>query len=102
MATVTAAISSADTTDGITFSTAAFTPAANDLVVVFVHLTGETSTDWTVTDSVGGTYTKIARFVRVVSANILELWVGNQLEAATSRTITFSHAAGIATSCDMS
>src|SRR5439155_6691255 len=102
MATVTAAISSADSTDGISFSTAAFTPAAGDLVVVFVHSSGETSTDWVVTDSVGGAYTKIARFVRVVSANILELWVGNQLEAATSRTITFSHAVGNSTACDMS
>ncbi len=98
MAAVTAAAVSVQSgTDNTTYTTGAFTPAANDLIVVFAGVNGSTATDWLVTDSVGGTFTKITRALYVAGADIVELWVATALAAASSRTITYAHASGTAT-----
>ena len=98
MATVVAAAVSVQSgTDNTTYSTGSFTPAANDLIVVFAGVNGSTSSDWLVTDSLGGTYTKIARALYVASADITEVWVGTALAAASARTVTYAHASGLAT-----
>lgn len=97
MATVTNLGGLQITTDAATYSVGPFTPAANTLIVVFAMLTGETSTDWTVTDDHAGTYTKIRRQVKNASADIMEVWIANQRASAVATNWTYSHASGNAT-----
>lgn len=91
----------ASTTDGVTYTTGSATPTARNLIVVTATLTGETSTNWTVTDSQGGTYTKIRRQVQNSSADIMEVWVADQFASAVATTWTYSHASGNATGCTL-
>jgi hypothetical protein len=98
VATVTAAVQQASTSNAASYTSNAFTPAVGDLLVAVGGLTGTTATDWILSDSQGGTWTKIRRQVKASSADFLEIWVRDQLIAsATSTTLTFSHASGNAT-----
>lgn len=98
MAVTTSRASAGLTTDGVTYTTASFTPAVGDLLVGWFGVTGSTSTDWTVTDTQSGTWTKIGRTVKAASADILEFWVRNTLiTSASAMTCTYSHASGTAT-----
>lgn len=89
---ITHAVATTNTTDGSTFTSDAFTPAANDLLVVISANSGINGADtWAVTDSQGGTYTENRS---TVNSN-LRMYVANQLvPAATSTTVTFARTAG--------
>ncbi len=78
----------ATTSDATTYATTAFTPANNDLLVVFVISTATVEAG-SVTDSLGGTYTKITSFTKNSGADTGYVFVANQLATASSRTITF-------------
>lgn len=97
MASVTLGAQTDVTTNAATYNSGAFTPALNDLLVAFVAVTGQTATDWAVTDNQSGTWTKVLRQVKNASADIMEVWVRNQLAPNASTTVTYSHVSGNAT-----
>src|SRR3990167_4610196 len=97
MASVLALVSLAGTANAASYTTNSFTPTANDLLYGWFAPAAQMNTDWTVTDSLGGSGTKVARAVRATSANFMELWVRDSLAPASSMTVTFSHAIGNAT-----
>lgn len=97
MASFTHAAGGAVTTNAASYTSVSFTPAANDLLFLVMVLTGSTASDWTVTDSLGGTWTKIRRQLKAASTDILELWVRDQLTPASAMTVTVSHPSGNAT-----
>lgn len=85
----THAIATANTTNGTSYASGSFTPAANDLLVAFVVASGTVATG-TMTSSVGGqTFTKITSFVYNGSLNTIYAFVGDQLVTAVSQTVTF-------------
>lgn len=97
MAAVTHGVSTASTSNVGSYASGSFTPAANDLCVVFVTATNTVLASPTLVDSVGGTYT---RFITATKAgDRLYVFVGNQLAAATARTVTFDCTADPATGC---
>jgi hypothetical protein len=85
------------TSNAASYTTASATPTANDLLVFLGGVDGNTASDWAVSDSLGGTWTKIRRELYTSSADILECWVRNSLASASALTVTFSHASGNAT-----
>lgn len=92
----------ASSSNAITYSSVAATPATNDLLVALVGVTGATDSTWAMSDNQSGTWTKIRRQLGRVSADILEVWVRNQLAAASSTTFTYSKPASPnATGCYM-
>jgi hypothetical protein len=90
-----------DTGNVATYTCASFTPANNDHLCGFFAIGAEVSTDWTVTDSLGGTWTKIVRSLRGGSASFMEFWVRNTASNGSAMTVTFSHATGNATGASM-
>jgi hypothetical protein len=88
-AAVTHAITTKSTSDGSSYTSGTFTPAANDLIVVTVYASGTAvaNSPGTMTDSQG------LGFTRVTSAsgapNSVYVFVANALSAASSMTVTF-------------
>lgn len=105
MADVSCLIATTNTGNVATYTSGAFTPSGSDPIIAVVSVTGETSTDWAVTDSQGGTWVKeslaagVTRVVKNTSADFLEVWRRTTKPAASSTTVTFSHASGAATGC---
>lgn len=99
MAAITLRGSGSSTTDAATWTSAALTtaPAAGELPYAFVEVMGSVATDWVVTDSLGGTWTKINHANKSTSVDMQELWVRNALSDGTTFTITYAHASGTAT-----
>jgi hypothetical protein len=73
------------------FSTAAFTPAANDLLVAIISWDGTTGAI-TVTDSLGGTWSQIITGLRQASADLGAIFVRDSLAPASSMTVTAQNA----------
>ena len=89
MATTTHAIGTADT--GASPNTSgAFTPAANDLLVVFVVASDTTDAAGTLSCSAGTTFTLVNKAVYSASANAIYCFVANSLSAASSQTVTWT------------
>lgn len=102
MATVAGVAIFDSTSNAITYTTASLTPAVGDLAVVFVGITDETNTNWIISDSLGGTWTKIRREQKGNGADIYECWVRDtRFTATTTYTVTMSHASGQASGCSM-
>lgn len=95
---VTFAISSVSTSQAATYPTIAFTPAALDLLLVFVVATGTVGAG-TCTESLGQTtFTNITTALKASSADTLYLFISNQpLTTAGSRTVTYGTGGGNAT-----
>lgn len=86
MASVTHQVTTTDT-GNLTNVTTSFTPAANELLVVFTTVEGNTA-DRTLTSSVGGqTFTQIRKQVFRTSADALYLHVSNALTTNASQTV---------------
>lgn len=85
---VTAGVSTASNANGSSYASGAFTPAAGDLLVVFVTATG-TIAAGTMTDSQGLGFTKITTALKNTSADTLYLFISNNTAAASSMTVTF-------------
>src|SRR5690348_1519508 len=81
--------SSAATTNAATYASASFTPAANDLLLVFCITSGQTQANPTCTDSLGAiTFTLVNQALWNTSANSVYVFVANQLAAASARTVS--------------
>lgn len=88
-AAVTLGISTQSTTNGTSYASGAFTPASGDLLAVAVTAS-DTAAAGTMTDSLGGTYTKITSALKNASADKMYLFVRTTLIlASASMTVTF-------------
>lgn len=90
MATVTHLNATANTAVS-PLTSGAFTPAANDLLVVFVVATGELLANGTLSSSDGLTFTKQVTTTKA-TAHPLYLFVADSLANAVSQTVTFDDA----------
>jgi hypothetical protein len=88
VATVTHAVTMADTSNLTAYTTGAFTPAASDLLVAGVGA-ANTIAAGTMTDSQGLGFTKITSGLFMGSADTYYFFVANALAAASSMTVTF-------------
>lgn len=98
MAAVTHGVSTPTTTNAQSYTSGAFTPAVDDLIVVFVVATATVATPG-LTDSVGGTFTLARTQTKAGSGDLLLCFVADQLAAATSRTLTFTCTGDAASGC---
>src|SRR4051794_10996398 len=89
MATCTHRLSHVDNADGTSYVTAAFTPGANEILVVTVIAAGTTA-GGTMTDSQSLGMTKLTpRAQFASSAHEIEFFISNAHAAASSMTVTF-------------
>lgn len=98
MAAVTHGQVLASTSNASSYTTASFTPAAGDLLVVFVAKSASL-VDGTVTDSLGGTYTLYATANKASGNDECHVFIANQLTNGSARTITYDCAGDAATGC---
>lgn len=96
MAAVTHAITTNSTANTTSYASGSFTPAANDLLIVFVYASGTLNTG-TLTDSQGIGFTKITSATRQTTADTLYAFIANGLAAASAMTVTFGCAGDAAT-----
>lgn len=90
-AAVVAGVSTTSTSNITSYQTPSFTPAAGDLLVVFVLASGTVVlADTTLTDSNSMGFTLITTAVRSASADTLFLFVANKLAAGSAMTVTFN------------
>jgi hypothetical protein len=105
MAAVTYLQGAATTTAAITYTSNSTTPGGGSrLLVAYVCVTGNTETTWAMSDSLGGSWTKIRRQVKATSVDIAEIWVRNSLLPSTPGALTCTYSkpgAGSATGCLM-
>lgn len=88
MAAVTHAAASASTSNASSYTSALFTPQANDLLVVFVVASGTVATG-SMTDSQGLGFTKITSALKNSSVDTVYCFVANALAANSSMSVTF-------------
>jgi hypothetical protein len=99
MAAVTLGAATASTSNTTTYTSDAFTPAADDLLVVFVSITASTSTG-TLTSSVSGdTFSRKDTALFATSAHKIFVFVADQLATNVSQTVTFDCSDDSATGC---
>lgn len=98
MATVTHEIGLAITTAGPQ-TTAAFTPVAGDLLVVFASASTSVAAVPTLTSSVGLTFQLVRSQLFRASVDISYVFVANELAAASSQTVTFNTPTDVNTGC---
>src|SRR4051812_6577594 len=97
MAVTTFAVQYNVTTATASQVSAAFTPAAGDLLFCFVHAQGVTALNTTLTTSKAGETFSLIRTDIHDTVNILALFVADQLTDATSRTVTFNTGGAVPT-----
>lgn len=90
MAAVTQAIVNADTTNGSSYTSGSFTPATDDLIVVFVYATGTAASAPTCTDTEGTAFTLVDRCRVGASTDYVYVFVANALSTSNARDITVS------------
>lgn len=88
MAACSLAVKSQSTTDGTSFATGAWTPAANDLLLAFVVASGTVATG-SFSTSAGTTFTKVTSALKNTSADTIYCFIANALSSASSQTATF-------------
>jgi len=88
MPTTTFAINTASTSNATSYASGSFTPAANDLLVVFVVASGTTS-QGAMTDSQSLGWYLAGTSVYTASGNTIYMFVAEKLAAASSMTVTF-------------
>lgn len=94
MAAVTHQIGTASSVDGTSYASGAFTPAAGQLLVVFVGAPGTTD-GGTLSGSTGLTFYRAGTIT--ANTKIVSVFVSEALTTAVSQTVTFSCAGGAAT-----
>lgn len=101
MATITAGINTNSTGNTTSYASGSFTPAAGDLLVVFVIASGTTggTSGGTLSSSAGTTFTQIVNASKGGGADELYLFVANATSSATSQTVTFDCTGDAATGC---
>ena len=90
MAGVTNLLSFQDTTDATITTTGLFTPASNDLLVVFIGASNTVLATPTVTTSGGLTFTKITSATFGSSTHTGYLYIADSLATAVAQTLTFN------------
>ena len=98
--TVSHGVSSTSTANGTSYTTDAFTPAADDLLVVIVGARTTVAAGGC-SSSAGTTFTKVASRVHAGSAHTLYMFVGDAGASATSQTITFTCTGDAATAASI-
>lgn len=98
MATYTAGLTTASTTNTDTYALGPFTPAANDLLVVFCR-SGETAVAGAVTSSTGLTFTNVTRTDFNTSVDFIDVFVANALTTAVAHTLTWTCTGDAANGC---
>jgi len=98
MAVTTHGNSLVSTSQSSTYTTTSFTPAAGDLLAVFVGKTGSVN-NGSVTDSLGGTYTLVRNASKNASADFLQFFIADQLASGSALTITYDCTGDGATGC---
>lgn len=93
MAAITAAISAVTTTNNAALTTGAFTPVANDLLVVFFVITGGTGFP-TVTDTQSLGWDAGPSATKAASADKLWMFISRNFAAASSMTVTATPSGG--------
>lgn len=96
--TVTAVTGTASTTNASTYASGSFTPAANDVLLVFVTSSG-TAAAGTMTDSQSLGFTSVTSALKNSSADIVQVFISNAKATATSMTVTFHTSGGNASGC---
>lgn len=102
MATCTALVSTASTSNATSYASGSFTPALSDLLVVIVATSGsvEPTAAGTVTDDRSGTYTRINFSLRSGGASSNYIFIRNQLvQSAVAHVVTFTCTGDAATGC---
>lgn len=97
MATVTHGIATAATTNGTSYASGAFTPAANDLLFVFVVASDTTDAATTLTGTGGSTFTRSRTTAFRTGTDRIVSFVSDKGVTATSQTVTFGCAGDAAT-----
>jgi hypothetical protein len=88
MAACSVGVATPSTTDGTSFTTGSFTPAAGDLLIALVSATGTVAAG-SMSDSQGLGWTKVDSGVYNTSADTYYVFIANALAAASSMTATF-------------
>lgn len=92
-ATVTLGIATASTTNATSYASGSFTPAANDLLYCFIHVSGSVFVP-TMADSQNLGWDYVGSAFDAVSANTVHLFVANTPALASAMTVTFSCVGG--------
>jgi len=98
MAVTTHGVSFTSTGQAATYTTGAFTPAANDLLVAFVVVTATTALG-SMTDSLGGTWQNVQATTKNASADRLWCFVRTALAPASSMSVTMDVTGDNGTGC---
>lgn len=99
MASTTAVTATTSTSATTSYASGAFTPAANDLLVVFVSAPGTVVTTPSLTDSQSLGFTLVQFTRKATSADSLYVFVANALAANSSMTVTFDCTGDAASGC---
>lgn len=103
MATTTAVTPTTSTTDTTSYASSAFTPAASDLLIVFVEASDTVSTGKAaLTDSQSLGFTLVGVAPKNTTADRVYMFVANTLAANSSMTVTFGCSDDAATGCIIS
>src|SRR5690242_9971053 len=97
--TITAVTATTSSSNVTSYASSAFTPAANDLLVVLVTASGTVEASPTLTDSQGLGFTLVATALKNSSADKMFVFVANNLAANSSMTVTFGCPDDAATGC---
>lgn len=101
MATCTHRISTASTTNNAaTYASGLFTPAAGEVIVVMVTVSGHTNANPVLSSSITGqVYPLISTQLFAASANRIYMFVGNFFATAVSQRVTFNASPATITGC---
>lgn len=100
MASVTFAVGTTSTSNTTSYASSSFTPAAGDLLVVFVHASGTVGKGQLI-DSQNLGFTEVASVLDASSANTLYCFVALSPAAASAMTVTFKCIDDAATGADI-
>ena len=89
MAGITFVAGTASTINASSYASGSFTPAANDLLVVFVHASGTIAADAVLTDSQNLGFSLVGKVADGTNVNTSYIFVAQNFAAASAMTVTF-------------
>lgn len=95
---VTSGVSTTSTSNTTSYASASFTPAANDLLIVFIVAGASSGAVGTLTDSQGIGFTSIARQIFNTS-DVVQCFIANKLATNSAMTVTFDCTGDAANGC---
>src|SRR5690349_3395414 len=96
--TVTSGVSTTSSSNTTSYASASFTPAANELLVVFIVAGASSNAVGTLTDSQSLGFTSIGRIV-FNSVDVVQCFIANTLAANSAMTVTFDCTGDAANGC---